>query len=811
VLTVLPLTSPGASTSTLHLFSGADGAFPYAGLIQGSNGYLYGTTSGGGRYYSGAIFDMSLAGVLSDLYSFSNSPDGATPYGGLMQGTNGNFYGTTLDGGVNGYGAIYRMTSASVVTLLYSLEDGADGAFPYAGLAQGSDGDFYGTAYEGGLDFIGSIFKMAATGAVTNLYGFTGGDDGGYPYAGVIHGKDGSFYGTTEEYGAIGFGTVFRLATNGTLVTLASFDYSNGGYPQGGVIQGLDAKLYGTTSEGGSNGYGTVFCVHTNGTLTTVFSFDATNGSDPVASLVQGTDGNLYGTTSSGGAGGHGTAFRITTNGTLTTLLWFDGLNGADPEGAMVQASDGTFYGTTAQGGTGFNPSAGGGNGVIFRLIVPIFITNSITVTPAIACLPYSSNISGFAVAPQGDGLSFAKASGAAWLNVATNGVLSGTPVNSNIGVNTFVVSLTDSNGVTATTSLEISVIPDPPPVFILNPFAEPWAYVDEAYSGVIATNATDAELGDGDILTFAKVSGPAWLNVAASGILSGAPEETDAGTNTFVVSVANLGGASNIANLSIYVDGGPSFISQNFTTPAGTVGLPYSGTIATNATDPDLAAGGTLTFYKVTGPAWLIVGSDGGLSGAPLIANLGVDNFLVLVVDSGGLSAVGNLGITVNTDSPPSFISNPFSGPPVTAGNAYAASIASDASDPDFGDVLAFSKVSGPAWLSVAGNGGLSGTPLSGNVGTNTFLVNVADYEGLSNNATLNINVTPAAPIVARITQQGSNLLLSWAGGIAPYQVRMTTNASFSAWQNIGSPANSTNLLVWPSNAASFYKIQGQ
>lgn len=754
---------------------------------------------------------MSLTGVLSHLYNFSDSPAGANPYGGLIQSTNGNFYCTTLEGGANGYGTIYRMTSTSIVTLLYSFEDGVDGAFPYAGLAQGSDGNFYGTAYEGGLDSVGSVFKMAANGAVTSLYGFTGGDDGGYPYAGVIQGRDGSFYGTTQEYGANGFGTVFRLATNGTLATLASFDYSNGAYPQAGVIQGLDGKLYGTTPEGGSNGYGTVFCVHTNGTLTTLFSFDSANGSDPVASLVQGTDGNLYGTTSSGGAGGQGTAFRIATNGTLTTLLWFDGLNGADPEGALVQASDGTFYGTTAQGGTGFNPSAGGGNGVIFQLTVPIFITNSITLTPAISCLPYASNISGFAVAPQGDGLSFAKVSGPAWLNVATNGVLSGTPVNSNIGVNMFVVSLTDSNGVSATTSLEISVIPDPPPAFILNPFTEPWAYVDEAYSSVIATNATDAELGDGDVLTFAKVSGPAWLNVAASGILSGVPEDTDAGTNTFVVSVANLAGASNTATLVICVDGGPSFISQNFTTPAATVGLPYSGTIATNATDPDLAVGGTLSFYKVTGPAWLNVGTDGGLSGAPSIANLGADSFLVLVVDAGGLSAVGYLGITVNTDSPPSFISNPFSGPPVTAGNAYTASIATDASDPDFGDVLTFSKLSGPAWLSVAGNGSLSGTPLSGNDGTNTFLVNVADYDGLSNNATLYIDVTPAAAIVARISQQGSNLMLSWTGGIAPYQVWMTTNANYSVWQSVGSPANATNLLVWPSNAASFYKIQGQ
>jgi uncharacterized repeat protein (TIGR03803 family) len=814
LLTVLPVTPPGASMTSLYLFGGgADGAFPYAGLIQGEDGNLYGTASGGGRYYCGAIFKMTLAGGLNTLYSFTDDyPAGATPYGGLAQGTNGNFYGTTLEGGADGCGTTFRMTSNSfVVTSLYSFENGVDGAFPYAGLVQGSDGNFYGTAYEGGASSAGSVFKMTTSGAVAGLYGFTGGNDGGYPYAGVIQGGDGNFYGTTSEYGTSGFGTVFRLTTNGTLTTLASFDGLNGAFPQAGVIQGADGKLYGTTFEGGSNGYGTVFRVTTNGTLSTLFSFDSTNGSNPVAALVQGTDGNLYGTTSSGGAGGQGTAFRITTNGTLTTLLWFDGLNGADPEGAMVQAGDGNFYGTTAQGGTGFNPSAGGGNGAIFRLTVPIFISNSITVTPAIACLPYSSSISGFAIAPQGDALNFDRVSGPAWLSVATNGALSGTPANSDIGVNMFVVGLTDSNGVSASANLIISVIPDPPPVFSLNPFAEPWAYVDEAYSATIATNASDPELGNGDILSFDKVSGPAWLNVATNGILSGVPEDINAGSNTFVVRVTNLGGASNTATLLICVDGGPSFISQNFTTPAATVGLPYSGTIATNATDPDLDAGGTLTFYKVTGPAWLNVATNGGLSGAPSMANLGADSFLVLVVDSGGLSAVGYLGITVNTDSPPSFISNPFWEPPVTAGNPYAASIATNASDPNFGDVLTFSKVSGPAWLSVAGNGSLSGTPFSSNVGTNAFIVNVADFEGLSNNATMRIDVTPAAAIVAQISQQGANLLLSWTGGIAPYQVSMMTNLNGSVWQNVGSPANATSLLVSPTNAAAFYRIQGQ
>ncbi len=813
VLTVLPVTPPGIFETSLHQFNGImDGAFPCASLMQGNDGYLYGATVGGGGYYCGTIFKTLLTGGgISIVYAFTNSPGGAEPYGGLVQGSDGNFYGTTLEGGNDGYGTIFRLRpNSNSATFLYSFEGGNDGAFPYAGMVQGSDGNFYGTSFEAGENSYGSVFKMTTNGAVTGLYGFSGGSDGGYPYAGVIEGTNGNFYGTTY-YGGNGYGTVFSLATNGALTTLASFDYSDGAYPYGGVVQGTDGNFYGTTYYGGANGQGAVFRVTPKGALTNLFSFGSTNGSNPAASLVQGTDGNFYGTTSTGGIGGQGTAFRITTNGQLTTLLWFDGLNGADPEAAMIQGSDGNFYGTTAQGGTGFNPSAGGGNGVIFRLTAPIFTRRTITAAPAIACLPYSSGISCFAIAPQGDTLSFAKKSGPAWLNVAANGDLSGSPANADIGSNVFVVSLTDSNGMSATASVIIPVAADPAPAFTSNPFAEPWANVDEVYSSTIATNASDSELGAGDILAFGKVSGPAWLNVASNGTLSGMPEYMDGGTNTFVVGVTNLGGASATATLFIYVNVGPSFLSQNFTTPAATVGLPYSVTIATNVSDPDLAAGGALTFYKVIGPAWLGLATNGALSGTASSANLGANEFLVLVVDSGGLSAVGNLGVTVNADSPPAFAANPFAGPQAKAGQPYAADLATNASDPDFGDVLAFSKISGPAWLSVATNGNLSGTPLSGNVGSNVFVVKVSDYDGLSNNATMSINVTAAAPIVLNLLRQGSNLNLTWTGGIAPYQVMTTTNLNHASWQNLGSPASATNMVLSPSNVCSFYLIQGQ
>lgn len=811
VLTVVTVSPPSASMTGIHPFSGdIDGAFPYAGLIQGKDGFLYGTTEGGGASYYGTIFKMAYSGGKSLLYSFTDGNSGANPYGTLVQGTNGNFYGTTYAGGTNAYGTIFKMTSSGSVSFPYSFTGGVAGANPLAGLVQGADGNFYGTAYMNGADYYGSVFKMAPGGAVTALYGFTDGSDGAYPYAGLVQGSHGNFYGTTLQGGADYYGTVFKLATNGTLTTLAAFNDVNGSYPQGGVIQGADGNFYGTTSEGGTNGYGTVFSLTTNGTLTTLFSFANTNGSGPAAALVQGNDGNLYGTTSSGGIGGQGTVFKITTNGILTTLLWFDGLNGANPQSALVQAADGNFYGTTAMGGQDFNPSTGGGNGTVFRLTVPVFINNSFTNSPAIACLTYSATVSNRAVAPAGDTISFAKVSGPAWLNVAANGALTGTPTNSDIGTNSFVIRLTDAYGVSASASMSLVVIADPPPSFFSNPFAEAWANVDQGYSAAIATNATAPFIGAGDILTFAKVSGPAWLNVAANGILSGAPEGFNGGTNTFVVSVTDLGGSSNAATMTIYVNSAPMFTPQNFMKPVATVGELYSGTVATNVTDPDLGAGDTLTFYKVSGPAWLNVALNGALSGAPATTDQGADSFLLLVVDSGGLAGIGTLGINVNADSPPAFASNPLAGPPASAGQLYSANLATNASDPDLGDHLIFSKVSGPVWLNVAGNGSLSGMPLSTNAGVNSFLVRATDLDGLFTNATLMINVT-AVPIVGTISMQGLNLSLGWSGGVPPYQVQTTTNLASPVWQNVGGPTSATNLILAPGNLGVFYRIQGR
>ena len=353
--------TPDGVLTVLHSFAHDDGAFPRAGLVQGTDGSFYGTTTQGGTGGSGTVFKITPSGALTTLHSFTGS-DGANPYAGLVQGTDGDFYGTTRFGGTNSFGTVFKITPLGALTTLHRFTH-QDGAGPYAGLVQGTDGSFYGTTTGGGDIFLqmGTVFKITPSGALTTLYSF--GDDGANPWAGLVQGTDGDFYGTTYKGGASGFGTVFRITPAGALTTLSSFAGSDGRYPYAGLVQGTDGNFYGTTNTGGSSDYGTVFKITPAGALTTLHSFAyASDGAYPYANLVQGTDGSFYGTTYQGGTGGgYGTLFRITPAGTLATQEMFRFVDGAYPRAGLAQGADGNFYGTTSRGGAGRS-------GIAFRL-----------------------------------------------------------------------------------------------------------------------------------------------------------------------------------------------------------------------------------------------------------------------------------------------------------------------------------------------------------------------------------------------------------------------------------------------------------
>ena len=394
--TVFQMETSGKLT-TLVNFNSTDGANPSATLTVGSDGNLYGTSHDGGSSGLGTVFQMTAKGVLTTLVNFADV-QGAYPRAELTLGPDGNFYGTTSSGGSYSNGTVFEVMTNGALTALYSFNPtavggllfgsgppgealiNADGANPYAGLTLGSDGNLYGTTHSGGTNGEGAVFQITTNGVLTTIHSFSfpvrkapffnvyTNADGENPYATLVLGPNGNFYGTAYSGGSSDDGTMFQMTTNGVFTTLASFGGTNGDFPAAGLTMGPDGNFYGTTSSGGTNGYGTVFELTTNGTLTTLVNFTYYNGVSPSARLTLGPDGNFYGTTYKGGSGGNGTVFQMTTSGVLTTLYSFSppagngtgpfgieahtNADGANPFAGLALGPDGNFYGTTCNGGT---------------------------------------------------------------------------------------------------------------------------------------------------------------------------------------------------------------------------------------------------------------------------------------------------------------------------------------------------------------------------------------------------------------------------------------------------------------------------
>lgn len=364
--------SPAQTFTTLASFDGANGSDPRASLIQATDGNFYGTASAAGPNSYGTAFKTTAAGTITVLHGFGLT-DGAAPQGALVQASDGNFYGVTTEG-ANCCGTIFRITPGGEFTTVYvfcSELNCADGEDPYDGLIQGTNGNFYGTTSGGGTNYDGTVFEITPAGKLRTLYNFCSQftcADGDIPWAGLVQGSNGAFYGTTFSGGSDNDGTVFKITASGKLTTLHSFSRTDGAYPTTRVIQATNGDFYGTTQRYGANNGGTFFKISPSGQLTTLYNFcseaDCADGGSPWA-LVQATDGNFYGATYDGGTTNYGTLFEITPAGKLTTLYSFcpapPSCAGETPYAGLLQATDGNFYGTTFDGGAA-------NEGSVFRL-----------------------------------------------------------------------------------------------------------------------------------------------------------------------------------------------------------------------------------------------------------------------------------------------------------------------------------------------------------------------------------------------------------------------------------------------------------
>jgi uncharacterized repeat protein (TIGR03803 family) len=350
-----------ASTTLFYSFgpnTGTDGIGPNS-LIVARDGNFYGTTANGGTTGTGTVFRISPTGIESIVYSFGTSTAliGYIP-SSLRQGTDGNFYGITNSGGTYGEGIAFQVTPAGAETVLHSFGSldsfGAlDGRYPNS-LIQAVDGDFYGTTETGNAD-PGIVFQVTAAGVEKVFYGFTA--SAGAGPLGIIQGSDGNFYGAAGG-GANNTGVIYKITPGGTQSVLYSFGPSSGNdgqNPAGGLVEASDGNFYGLTSHGGANGTGTVFKVTPAGVETILYSFDApTSGVNPTprGALIQGNDGNLYGCTQHSGTLNIGTVFKLTPAGVHSIVHSFAaGSTDAAEPGVLLQIASGDIYGAAMSGG----------------------------------------------------------------------------------------------------------------------------------------------------------------------------------------------------------------------------------------------------------------------------------------------------------------------------------------------------------------------------------------------------------------------------------------------------------------------------
>ena len=382
------------AVTVLHNFTGTDGSAPITGPIKAIDGNYYGAIYTGGATNQGAIYKLTPDGTYSVLHSFVQDFLGGGALEGdspkvLIQGLDGNLYGICRGGGKgpttpDGGGTFFRLGLDGTYTKLYDFDTGKTGAalFPSA-LVQGSDGNFYGLTRDGGVSNAGegTYFRITPAGVLTVLFEFKGGNGPGYrPEAQLIVGADGNFYGLTTTGGSSGGnsgnGTIFMATQAGAVTQLYVF-LGGSNAPGGGVVeltQGTDGKFYGVSPSGGQHSRGAIYSYGLDGTFTLLHDYDdpRTDGAIP-GPLTQGDDGNFYGSTTNGFPvkpnsitdDGNGSYFQLTPTGNYTILAKTQGLNNGPtlPNGKLLNLGGGSFLGVTQGGGPA-------GFGTITNLVV---------------------------------------------------------------------------------------------------------------------------------------------------------------------------------------------------------------------------------------------------------------------------------------------------------------------------------------------------------------------------------------------------------------------------------------------------------
>ncbi|MBA3354067.1 MAG: putative Ig domain-containing protein, partial [Blastocatellia bacterium] len=627
-LAVLCLT-PNAPAASL-------GKNPAAGLVQGSDGSFYGTTSNGGLNEFGTVYKIAPDGLVTTLINFSGTAGvnpGSTPLAPLIFGSDGKLYGTTSEGGANNFGTVFRLSVSGVMELLYSFGVGNDdGANPKGKLVQGADGNYYGMTYSvsnvNSAPY-GKIFRITPNGTVTILFSFTGAE-GAFPTSGLLQGRNGNFYGVTFAGGDNGLGTIFKMDPLGTVTLLYSFDGgTNGSNPQGELVEDpvIVGRFYGVASNGGASGYGTVYRVDAGSPVPVVLaSFNGTaNGANPHAGLTLSADNKLNGTTFAGGANNLGTYFQITNRivGGISFTASFNGLNGSGPDGAVLEDSvaPGTFYGTTYSGGettsgTVFSVTPVGAIQTVVDFANPNAPAPPV-ITSATSATINPNTLFSYQITATGNPTSFGaiglpnSGDNDVTINTAT-GVISGVVVVP--GNYAFTISATNASG-TGTAGFQLIVLPGAPSITSTTTASgqqgQPFTYQ------IIATNGPTS---------FAASNLPQGLTLSnpATGLISGTPIVS--GSFDVLMTASNNSGTGSAVLHLTFAEPPPVLTGVFNATILRDAAFTYSITANNNPT----------SYFAFVLPAGLSVNNATGLiSGAAVVE--GSYSFSITATNSGG------------------------------------------------------------------------------------------------------------------------------------------------------------------------------
>jgi uncharacterized repeat protein (TIGR03803 family) len=793
---------------------------------------------------------LADAVTFTNLHSFLVKSLGSRPLAPVALGSDGNLYGTTSADGTNGgQGAVFKVTTNGVGTLLHTFTGGADGGDAESALVQWTDSTFYGTTRGGGVYSNGTVFKITTNGALTTLVQFTGGNDGSIPVGGLVLCPDGNFYGATMNGGSNGFGTVFRLAPNGQLTTILAFRGTNGANPWAPLTLGRDGKLYGTTTAGGAHNDGTVFQITTNGALVTLYSL-APTPSDPYmpeGQLVQGADGNFYGTASSGGINFVGCVFKITTAGVLTTMYSFGTvhdsngypLDGSDPVGGLVFGSDGNLYGTTELGGT--NEIDYGGDGTIFR-ITPAGVLTTVYF--------FQDGVDG--AAPDagllnvgGDLYGTASQGGVAWGPLG-NGTIFKIRTN---GAFVLVYDLPGLDGLNPSAELTAD---DRGNLYGTTEYGGPLGQgtvfryaVNGDYTVLTNFDYTHGGVPDGQLLRLADGS---FLGTTLDGGAHSHGNIFRVATNGLLSTVYDFGSVTNVNGLSL--DGDQPWTGLTLAPDGNYYGTTFEGGDHNAGVIFGVTTNGMLTnvvsFDGISGGypqgANLILGPDGNLYGTTRYGTSSTNGSVFSFTPGGGLNTIYTFSGAPDGSNPQAGLTlgsdGYFYGTTISGGLFDAGTIFKITTTGLLTSLYSFDRINGAqptATLVLGKDGSFYGTTLHGGstgngvifrfstdgtytnlhsftgvadgaypdcgltLGPDGNLYGVAEFGGAGGNGTLfELILSDPAPVLLSVKPTNNVIALSWsavAGRI--YQLQSNVDLRQNVWSNVGLPVRATNSIV--------------